>query len=95
MKRVPAGLLVIADHCYDTNAVRAAIIACGAAPVTPPKVIRRVKPPFSRVLYRARNAIERMFGRLKDLLRAAIRYDKFATNLLAAIYLAAVVSYWI
>jgi transposase len=95
MQRVPVGVLVIADRGYDTNAVRAAINACGATPVIPPKVNRRFKPPFSRVLYRARNAIERMFGRLKDFRRVATRYDKLATNFLAAIYLAAVVCYWL
>jgi transposase len=50
---------------------------------------------FSPVLYRARNAIERMFCRLKDFRRIATRYDRLATNFLAAICLAATVSYWL
>ncbi len=95
MHRVPPGVLVIADRGYDSNAVRAAIAARGATPVIPPKVNRRFKPPFSRVLYRTRNAIERMFGRLKDFRRVATRYDKLATNFLAAIHLAAAVCYWL
>jgi transposase len=95
MQSVPTGVLVIADRGYDSNAVRAAINACGATPVIPPKANRQFKPPFSRVLYRARNAIERMFGRLKDFRRVATRYDKLATNFLAAVYLAAVVCYWL
>jgi len=36
-----------------------------------------------------------MFGRLKDFRRIATRYDKQAANLLAAVQLAAVVSYWL
>jgi len=41
------------------------------------------------------NAIERMFGRLKDFRRIDTRYDRLADNFLAAVCLAAVVSYWL
>jgi transposase len=92
---VPRGVLVIADRGYDSNAVRAAINERGATPNIPPKANRCFKPPFSRVLYRGRNAIERMFGRLKDFRRIATRYDKLATNFLAAVHLAAAVCYWL
>ena len=50
----------------------------------PPKANRRWKNCFSPFLYRNRNAIERMFGRLKDFRRIATRYDRSATNFLAA-----------
>lgn len=93
--RLPRGALVIADRGYDTNAVRDAIAERGATPNIPPKLNRRFKPPFSRVLYRGRNAIERMFGRLKDFRRIATRYDKLATNFLAAVHLAAIICYWL
>jgi len=36
-----------------------------------------------------------MFCRLKDYRRIATRYDKLATNFLAAIYLAAAVIWWL
>ena len=39
--------------------------------------------------------IERMFCRLKDFRRIATRYDQNAVNFLAAISLAAAVSYWL
>ena len=64
-------------------------------PNIPPKVNRRWKNCFSPFLYRDRNAIERMFGRLKDFRRIATRYDRSATNFLAAVCLAATVSYWL
>jgi transposase len=92
---LPADTLLIADRGYDTNAVRDAINERGATPNIPPKSNRRFKPPFSRVLYRGRNAIERMFGRLKDFRRIATRYDKLATNFLAAVHLVAAVCYWL
>ncbi len=47
------------------------------------------------MLYRGRNAIERMFGRLKDFRCITTRYDRLATNYLAAVCLAAIVSYWL
>ena len=90
---VSSGALVLADRGYDTNAVRSAIEARNATPNIPPKCNRRWKPCFSPVLYRGRNAIERMFGRLKDFRRIATRYDKLAANFLAAVYLVATVCY--
>ena len=62
---------------------------------TSPKANRRWKNCFSPLLYRNRNAIERMFGRLKDFRRIATRYDRLADNFLAAVCLAATVSYWL
>ncbi len=59
----------------------------------PPKANRKWKNCFSPALYRNRNAIERMFRRLKDFRRVATRYDRNAVNFLAAISIAATVSY--
>ena len=83
----------MADRAYDTNAVRQQIEGQGAVPNLPPKRTRLWNSCFSPVLYRGRNAIERMFCRLKDFRRIATRYDKLAANFLNAIYLAATVSY--
>ena len=65
-----------------------------AAPDIPPKADRRWKNCFSPWLYRRRNAIQRMFGRLKDFRRIATRYDRLASNFLAAVCLAAT-CYWL
>ena len=92
---MPGCRIVHADKAYDTNAVRRAVEAHGAMPNIPPKSSRRWKSCFSPSLYRDRNAIERMFGRLKDFRRIATRYDRLATNFLAAICIAASVSYWL
>ncbi len=54
---------------------------------------RPSKPCFSPVLYRDRNAIERMFCRFKDFRRIATRYDRLANIFLAALCLAATVCY--
>ena len=95
LDRLPATMLLHGDKGYDSDAVREKIEARGIAPNIPPKSNRRWKPCFSPVLYRGRNAIERMFYRLKDYRRIAPRYDRLAQNFLAAVCIAATVSYWL
>ena len=53
-----------------------------------------MKNCFSPV-HRNRNAIERMFSRLKDFRRIATRYDRLAHNFLAAVCLACKRQLWI
>lgn len=57
------------------------------------------KPEVEQLLLAAplldRNAIERMFCRLKDFRRIATRYDRLATDFLAAVCIAATASYWV
>jgi transposase len=65
----------------------------GTMPNIPPKANRKWKKCSSPFLYRNRNAIERMFCRLKDFRRVA-SYDRNAVNFLAAVCIAAAVSYW-
>ena len=83
------------DTGYDTDPLRQQVEANSILPNIPPKANRVRKSCFSPVLYRARNAIERMFCRLKDFHRIATRYDRLAANLLAAVCPAATVSYWL
>jgi hypothetical protein len=67
----------------------------GTMPNIPPRANRRWKNRFSPVLYRDRNAVERMVCRLKDFRRVATRYDRLAVNFRAAVCIAATVSYWL
>ena len=83
------------DKGYGSDALRRKIECKGAAPNIPPKTNRHWKNRFSPVLYRNRDAIERMFGRLKDFRRVATRYDRLAQNFVAAVCLAATVRYWL
>lgn len=87
--------IVLADKAYDSNAIRDLIERQGAVPNIPSKANRRWKSCFSRTLYKGRNAVERMFCRLKDFRRIATRYDRLATNFLGAVYLAAAVTWWL
>ena len=49
---------------------------------------------MAAVLYKRRNLIERMFGRLKDRRRIATRYDRCAHAFFSAIHIAATVIFW-
>jgi transposase len=95
LARMPACDILHGDKGYDSNALRRQIEDGGAMPNIPLKANRKWKNCFSPFLYRNRNAIERMFCRLKDFRRVATRYDRSASNFLAAVCIAATVSYWL
>ncbi|MFT8643672.1 MULTISPECIES: IS5 family transposase [Gluconacetobacter] len=95
LAQVSNARLIQGDKGYETHVVRRQIEDKGAAPNIPPKANRVWKNCFSPVLYQTRNAIERMFNRLKDFRRIATRYDRNATNFHAAICIVAAVSYYL
>ena len=92
---LPQGVIVLADKAYDADAIRRLIHERGAVPNIPFKTNRRWKGCFSPFLYKGRNAIERMFCRLKDFRRIATRYDKRADTFLAALHIVAIIAYWL
>jgi transposase len=63
----------------------------GKSAVIPSKSNRKTKRPYDRELYKARHLIENFFCRLKQYRAIATRYDKTATNFLAAIHFASAV----
>ena len=95
LEQLPKYDILHADKGCDSNAIRRQVEERGAMPNIPPKTNRKWKNCFSPFLYRSRNAIERMFCRLKDFRRVATRYDRNAVNFLAAVCIAATVSYWL
>ncbi|MCB1420841.1 MAG: transposase [Notoacmeibacter sp.] len=74
LEHLPPGVHLLADRAYDSDLNRSLVYAAGAVPNIPSKRNRAFRPPFSPFLYRARNAIERMFCRI------ATRYDKLASS---------------
>lgn len=87
--------MCLADTAYDSDALRQMLTERGTCPVIPNNPTRKRKHPFDRSAYRQRNVIERTFSRLKDFRRIATRYDKLATNFLAAVTIATIVCYWL
>jgi transposase len=91
---LPACDILLGDKGYDSDALPRLVEEDGVMPNIPPRPIVNGRTA-SRPSYRKRNAIERMFCRLKDFRRVATRYDRNAANFLAAVCIAATVSYWV
>jgi len=86
---------LLADKAYDADSLRHWLAARNVKAVIPSTASRRTPYPLDRRIYRRRNVIERLFGRLKNWRRIATRYDRHAQNYLAAIALVATVAEWI
>ncbi len=90
---LPQGALVLADKGFDARWIRTAVRDQGGwanIPVRKSSQGKREPIVFSAYLYRARNAVERFFARLKQFRAVATRYDKSAANFLATAQLASV-----
>ena len=94
LEPLPIATHLLADAAYDSNALRQFLLARGTTPVIPNNPTRKRTHPFDRTLYRARNAIERTVGRLKDWRRVHTRYDKLAPNYASAVAIATLLTCW-
>jgi transposase len=81
---------MLADKGYDADRLREDLLIHGVNPIIPFKSNRQERWALDRALYRQRNWIERVIGRLKQFRRVATRYDKTACSFLATLQLAAV-----
>ena len=90
--RIPKRLL--ADKAYDADKLRNWLKQRCVEAVIPSSAARRTPYPIDKVAYRRRNAIERLFGHLKNWRRIATRYDRLASNYLAALALVSIVIAW-
>ena len=87
--------LCLADAAYDSDALRAALIACGATPVIPNNPTRKRKHPFDRMAYRLRNAVERTFCRSQGLAAHRNPIRQTRKELPPPCYDPQIVSYWL
>lgn len=79
---------VIADKGYDSDEIITYVKQMNACPVIPPRA-NRIKPRnYDKFLYKDRNLIERLFNRLKQFRRIAVRFEKIKKNFESLIYLA-------
>ena len=85
---------LLADKAYDADKLRNWLKAKRIKAVVPSSAARRTPYPLDPEAYKRRNLIERMFGKLKNWRRIATRYDRLATNYLAAIALVSIVIAW-
>ena len=78
----------MADRAYDGDGFRAWLAPRGTEAVIPAQKGRTNPQPHDPELYKARNAIKRGIGCLKQGRRVATRYDKYAHRFLGFLYLA-------
>jgi transposase len=76
---------IIADKGYDSNDIRECIESFGQTPVIPYRRNRLTKKDINYTVYKTRNIIERLFGRIKEYRRVATRYDKLDTTFMSFI----------
>lgn len=81
---------VIADRAYDAEHFHDTILEAGATPIIPPRHNRRNPHKCDWTLYKERNAIERLFNKLKHFRRIATRYDKLLCNFMGFVILGAI-----
>lgn len=81
---------VIADRGYDSLAIVERVAARGGTAHIPTQSRVRLQRSVPPELYRRRNLIERFFCKLKQFRRIATRFEKHATNFLAAVALASI-----
>jgi len=92
---LPTADVLIADKGYDSDWFRQALQGLGIEPCIPGRSTRNQGVVYDEDLYKQRNRIERMFGRLKDWRRIATRYDRCAHAFMSAIAIAATVIFWL
>ena len=92
---LPKARALLGDRGYDADWFRHALTTRGIAPCIPSKANRKIPILHDRTLYRRRNRIEIMFGRLKDWRRIHTRYDRCAHTFMSAICIAAAVIFWL
>ena len=86
---------MLGDRGYDADWFREALQSKGIRACIPGRKQRKTTVKYDKRRYKRRNRIEIMFGRLKDWLRVATRYDRCPKAFFSAIALAAVVIYWL
>lgn len=67
---------LIMDRAYEGNETRYLAQSLGFEPVVPPLQSRLDPWGYDTELYKRRNEIERLFGRIKRFRRVFTRYDK-------------------
>lgn len=80
------------DRAYSAARIRGWLAERGVEPVIPHRkdeIERMAEPPaFDAEAYRKRNAVERLFGWLKEMRAVATRSDKLAESYLGMVQLA-------
>lgn len=71
---------VVGDKGYSSRAIRGYARRKSMRVTIPRRSNERRRGPFDKAVYRARNLVERIIGRLKQYRRLATRYEKRGAN---------------
>jgi transposase len=82
------GYPVTADRGYDSNEFRRYLEGNNNTPVIPGRKNRKEAIVYDRERYKRRGIIERIFGKIKENRRLAVRYEKSDINFLNFILVA-------
>jgi len=83
-----AACYVVEDMGYDCDRHRDRLRANNNVPVIPGRKNRKVKILYDKTVYKLRQRIERLFGKIKENRRLTVRYEKSDAAFLAFIALA-------
>jgi len=92
---LPEAKELLADRGYDANWFRETLLDKGITPCIQPRQNRKENIEYDKILYKQRNKIKIMFGRIKDWRRIAMRYDRCAHTFFSAICIAASVIFYL
>ena len=79
---------VIEDKGYDSDVNRKMLESRNNIPVIPGRISRKIEIKYDTKLYKKRNLIERIFGKIKENRRLAVRFEKSDMIFLAFITIA-------
>lgn len=82
--------ILVADKGYDSDALLHHLWIGNAKAIVPPKSNRLRQREYDKGLYKERNRIERLFGKLKRNRRIGTRYDKHDVSYLGFVLLGAI-----
>lgn len=84
---------VSGDNDYSSPPFRRYRRRCGIRYTIPKRQGQHRSGPFDKALYRLRNRIERLIGRLKQYRHIATQYEKHAANYAALVTIAAIIQW--
>jgi len=87
------GCYVVEDMGYDSDRHRAVLRSNNNIPVIPGRKNRKLKIIYDKTVYKLRQRIERLFGRIKENRRLTVRYEKSDAAFLAFIAIAILTTY--
>jgi transposase len=82
------GCAVTGDRGYDSDGFRRVLAGNNNTPVIPGRKNRKEAIVYDQERYKKRGLIERIFGKLKENRRLAVRYEKSDINFLGVILIA-------